>query len=277
MAWIESHTILLRHRKLIALAKALRLKPVYCLGHLHALWHVAMEQAEDGDLSSWTDEFVAESAGFQGDAPRFVSLLQTHGWLDGKILHDWLEYAGRFLHGKYSGKRGKLVDIYAKHGRIYGETAKQPPSNRQVTAKLPPTTLPDLTVPKPKKANPPDKPPAVPMPKGHETNGTKPPGDGSSTPKHGEYTAPKTDVQKVVMAFKLTMGVPRDDRAWDGVYFRRYSRAAGDLLTLFQKDVGRVADCIEAVAGSLKRKGLSWTPETIVKHASDWKEGKLFK
>lgn len=101
MAWIESHTVLIRHRKIIELAKDLRLKPVYVLGHLHALWHAALEQQEDGDLSVWSDPFIAESACYDGDAPQFVSLLQKHKWLDGKILHDWWEYAGRYLEAKY--------------------------------------------------------------------------------------------------------------------------------------------------------------------------------
>lgn len=101
MAWIESHTVLLRHRKLVELAKDLRLKPVYVLGHLHVLWHAALEQQEDGDLSSWTDDFIAESSCYQGDAPQFVSLLQKHKWLDGKVLHDWWEYGGKYLQSKY--------------------------------------------------------------------------------------------------------------------------------------------------------------------------------
>jgi hypothetical protein len=97
MPWVESHTVLTRHRKLIELSKELRLKPVYAMGHLHSLWHVALEQAEDGDLSSWSDEFIADSAQYPADAPQFVRLLQNHGWLDGKLLHDWLDYAGRYL------------------------------------------------------------------------------------------------------------------------------------------------------------------------------------
>jgi len=81
MAWIESHTILIRHRKLIDLSHDLRLRPVYVMGHLHALWHAALEQAEDGDLSQWSDEFIASSACYPGSAPQFVSLLQnTTGW-----------------------------------------------------------------------------------------------------------------------------------------------------------------------------------------------------
>lgn len=122
MAWLKSHTVLIRHRKLIMMAKELRLKPVYLLGHFHALWHAALEQAEDGDLSCFPNDLIAELACYEGDAEKFVSLLQTHKWLDGKILHDWLDYAGPFLRTKYkSSNRERLVAIWAKHGRDYGE------------------------------------------------------------------------------------------------------------------------------------------------------------
>lgn len=120
MAWIESHTVLTRHRKIIELAKDLRLKPVYVLGHLHALWHAALEQQEDGDLSVWSDHFIAESACYDGDAPQFVSLLQKHRWLDDRILHDWLDHAGKYLESKYkSSNYSKLQEIWDKHGLIY--------------------------------------------------------------------------------------------------------------------------------------------------------------
>jgi len=129
MAWIESHTVLIRHHKVVDLAKDLRLKPVYVVGHLHVLWHAALEQAEDGDLSRWSDEFIAASACYPGDAPQFVSLLQLHKWLDGKIIHDWLDYAGKYLEAKYrSSKPERLIAIWAKHGieynKAFGRQAK---------------------------------------------------------------------------------------------------------------------------------------------------------
>lgn len=123
MPWIESHTVLLRHRKLIELAKDLRIKPVYALGHLHALWHAALEQQEDGDLSSWSDELIAELSGFDGSAPQYVSLLQLHGWLDGKVLHDWLDYAGKYLTAKYrTANPKKLRQILFKHKSVLSRT-----------------------------------------------------------------------------------------------------------------------------------------------------------
>lgn len=133
MAWIESHTVLVRHRKLNNLAKDLRLKPVYVLGHLHALWHAALEQQEDGDLTSWSDELIAQLSCYSGDAPRYVSLLQQNGWLDNKIIHDWLDYAGRYLEAKYrTANPTLLTEIRSKH-KPDSLTKVRPPNQPNLT------------------------------------------------------------------------------------------------------------------------------------------------
>ena len=122
MAWLKSHTVILRHRKNRDLARGLRIRPAHSMGHLHALWHAALEQQEDGDLSSWSDEFIADASDYPGDAPQYVRLLQQTGWLDAKLLHDWLDYAGEYLINKYSShNKLRLVEIWKKHGRVYGD------------------------------------------------------------------------------------------------------------------------------------------------------------
>lgn len=86
-----------------------------------------------------------------------------------------------------------------------------------------------------------------------------------------------TDVQRVVLCFKAVMNIPMDNKDWDSVYFKRYTRPAKDLLALFGGDMAKVGDCIDQVVGALERKRLSWTPETIVKHASSWMTGALMR
>lgn len=100
--WIQSHTVLLRHRKVIGLARELRLPPVYAMGHLHALWHSVIEQQEDGDLSGWSEQAIAEAAAYDGDPKTFKAALRSQKLLDadGKV-HDWMEYAGRYLQARY--------------------------------------------------------------------------------------------------------------------------------------------------------------------------------
>ena len=87
----------------------------------------------------------------------------------------------------------------------------------------------------------------------------------------------KTPIQQVVCWFKVRKGVKLEDRDWDAVYYRRYSRPAKELLTLFGGSVDAVMNCIDAVVSALEAKRLSWTPETVVKHAGDWKNGRLLK
>lgn len=181
MAWIESHTVLIRHRKLIETARELRISPAYLVGHLHVLWHAALEQAEDGDLSSWSDEFIAEAACYPGDAPQFVRLLQKHRWLDGKMIHDWVDYAGLYLTKRYNvNNRERLVKIWRKYGREYGQRA-----GREQKESLP--TLPTLPTVPTNLPNPPTEPEKE---KGAE-NSPSPPADAVEDPNYYETPVKK--------------------------------------------------------------------------------------
>lgn len=108
----------MRHSKVIGLAKALRIRRSYLIGHLHALWHAALEQREDGDLSQWSDETIAGHSDYPGNAPQYVQLLLDHGFLrENRLLHDWFDYAGRYLKRKYeTSNPEKLAEIMIKHG-----------------------------------------------------------------------------------------------------------------------------------------------------------------
>jgi len=127
MAWIESHTKTRRHHKLLRLAARLNTKPVYLIGHLHLFWWNVLELKEDGDITVWTPKEVAFYAEWEGNPNEFYNALLEEGWLkqlNGRILiHDWLDYAGRYLQGKYRTHRAeKLEEIKAKHQD--GQTAR---------------------------------------------------------------------------------------------------------------------------------------------------------
>ena len=131
MAWIESHTVLMRHRKLIGLARALKIRRSYAMGHLHALWHAAIEQQEDGDLSNWTDDIIAEASDYPGDSQEWVKVLQAHGFLDGKFLHDWPDYAHRYVELRYrTSNPEKLAQIREKWDKTDYRQSKDTPPNR---------------------------------------------------------------------------------------------------------------------------------------------------
>lgn len=133
MAWIESHTVLMRHRKIAAVAKDLRTRKSYAMGHLHALWHTALEQQEDGFLSAWTDDMIADASDYPGNAPQFVALLRKHNWLDGDLkIHDWWQYAGPYLRAKYKKSPEKWQAIRDRY-----VTVTSPDTNRTLTSTEP--------------------------------------------------------------------------------------------------------------------------------------------
>ena len=46
---------------------------------------------------------------------------------DAILIHDWLETAGRYLIKRYgTANREKLIEIWAKHGRTYGQSQEEP-------------------------------------------------------------------------------------------------------------------------------------------------------
>jgi hypothetical protein len=148
MPWIESHSVLGRHRKIKGLARQLDISVPQAIGHIHLLWHAAIEQAEDGDLSRWSESAIAECASFEHDPKTFLLSLQENGFLDGRIIHDWLEYVGRYLTTKYKTRnKTQLSKIWRKHGKIYGREVPREALGKAQGS----TTLPYLTLPNKKK------------------------------------------------------------------------------------------------------------------------------
>jgi len=82
---------------------------------------------------------------------------------------------------------------------------------------------------------------------------------------------PKTDpIKALVIFYKITKNIEFDDRFWDSKNFARNMLSAKDLL----KICGTFADsklCLEQLSVQFDKANLSWTLETIVKHAYDWK------
>lgn len=137
MPWIESHTVLIRHTKIKSMARLLSISRVTAMGHIHCFWHTAIEQCEDGDLSNWSQEKIADAAEWEGDPKAFFDALLVSVFVDKSLLiHDWLEYSGRYLISKYkTSNHDRLVEIWAKYGKKYGKeflrkslgTTKEPP------------------------------------------------------------------------------------------------------------------------------------------------------
>lgn len=99
MAWLELHQSLPQHRKTLRLKTLLKIKTPQAVGHLCMLWLWALDNAQDGDISPFTDEEIAEISGWSGkDARKFMQALISAGFVDeNSSIHDWLSYAGRLI------------------------------------------------------------------------------------------------------------------------------------------------------------------------------------
>ena len=101
--WIMIYTNLLTHPKTGRLVDTLGLKSPgvepECLaaGMLLSLWTWAAQNAYHGDLSACSDRMIAKACRWQKDPKALVKALQDCGWMDGKVLHDWDEYAELYI------------------------------------------------------------------------------------------------------------------------------------------------------------------------------------
>jgi hypothetical protein len=123
--WIEVRVDLRWHPKVTSSAKSLGMPGVYFEAHLVRMWSGALLYAEDGDLWRGDEErsarFVEALAEITGDPASFIDTLRLDRWLDGWLIHDWLDYSGRYLISKYKSRnRDRLEEIWAKHGKVYG-------------------------------------------------------------------------------------------------------------------------------------------------------------
>jgi hypothetical protein len=107
--WVESHQALDTSPKLKRAARQLGVSRPAVSGHLHFLWHWALDNAFDGDLSNLDSEDIADAAEWDGDSQTFVAALTDCGpgdqagflerdglTADGcraqLVIHDWWEH-----------------------------------------------------------------------------------------------------------------------------------------------------------------------------------------
>ncbi len=164
MAWIESHQEIGRHPKTKKLARRLGASIPATVGHLHLLWHWAMDFAEDGNLGDFESWELADAAMWEGDPDEFVDGLVTVGFIDqteaGGELHDWHDYAGKLIQRrKEDAERKRLARQKAdKTGTSPddpGASAGRPQDVRTPSD----VTVPNRTVPNPTGGNTPPNPP----------------------------------------------------------------------------------------------------------------------
>ena len=119
MAWIELHQTLPTNKKTLRLKRLLKCNTAQAVGHVCMLWLWALDNAEDGDLSAFDGDEIAEISGYTGKGD-FVLALQHAGFLDGMMIHDWSEYSGALI-----GKREYLREQNRERKRKQRDKIKE--------------------------------------------------------------------------------------------------------------------------------------------------------
>jgi hypothetical protein len=117
MAWIESHQELAEHPKTKRLAKKLGISIAQTIGHLHLFWWWSMNYAEDGDLSNFDHDEIADAAHWESDPEEFINAMVNCGpgssrrFLefegDKLYVHNWQEYIGRLVEKREKNRQRK--------------------------------------------------------------------------------------------------------------------------------------------------------------------------
>jgi hypothetical protein len=115
--WIESHADLRDHPKLDLLMDLAMVTRRDAVGLLHLIWWRALTYAPDGDLSAFTDSQVARWAEWDAEPAMLLSALKLAGFMDEqRTLHDWDDYAGRWLDRKAADAARKRAARHAANG-----------------------------------------------------------------------------------------------------------------------------------------------------------------
>jgi hypothetical protein len=122
LAWIESHQQLINHPKTLKLASLMSWDIDTTIGKLHRFWWWCLDYAPDGNVSRHSADIVALSIGILPEKGQLlIKSLYEAGFLDKTtlnrnqtiyIVHEWLEYAGRYLRDtKYKRSPEKFQEI----------------------------------------------------------------------------------------------------------------------------------------------------------------------
>lgn len=113
-----------------------------------------MDFAQDGDLSRYDAEDIADGAMWEGDAQKFLGALIQAGFVDqdehGIYLHDWYDYAGKLIERRKADAERKRKERSKKSAPKDSETCPQDvhrTSKRQRTESIVNLTKPNLTKP----------------------------------------------------------------------------------------------------------------------------------
>ena len=96
-------------------------------GILVSLWTWAAQNAYNGDLSACSDRVIANACRWKKDAGKLVQALQECGWMDGRQLHDWDEYAELYIQQQENRreKTRERVRNFRERKKLEGDNSAQ--------------------------------------------------------------------------------------------------------------------------------------------------------
>ena len=122
MAWIESHTTLREHPKRKRLSRLLGIKARETIGLLHILWWWVLDFAPEGDLSAYSDEDIADSIDWEGDAGQLVAALTQAGFMDAdRQVHDWDEFAEKWIARRRANAERMRLARAGRNGTVHSK------------------------------------------------------------------------------------------------------------------------------------------------------------
>lgn len=118
-AWIKVYHDLSDHPKTYALADALKVEQFAAVGIVVCLWTWAIIHAPEGDLERFPDAAIARACHWHKPAAGLVKALQDSGFLDGRRIHDWDQYASDLMDAIeiHKEKTRKRVEAYRERKR----------------------------------------------------------------------------------------------------------------------------------------------------------------
>jgi hypothetical protein len=115
--WIESHQTLRTHYKVKRLCRSLGISIPTAIGHLHCLWWWCLDHAQDGCLSAFLPEDIADAVMWDGDPDTLIEGLTIAGFIDEidghLVVHDWSEY-GEKLHRRRLKQAEKMREFRSR-------------------------------------------------------------------------------------------------------------------------------------------------------------------
>lgn len=131
MLYTPSHAELGQHPKTRKLARRLGVSIPTAIGHLHLLWHFALKYAQDGDLSRFDNDEIADGCMWEGDPSDLYEAFCAAGWIEDATIHDWHEYGGKAIKQK-EGNAERQQRWRDRH-----KTVSKPSPNNPVTVTSP--------------------------------------------------------------------------------------------------------------------------------------------